>query len=335
MVSHNKRKKMEQTQIGYSKDRIDQLAKPKQSKQGYLTSFGQRQLVWGDKDGMWNITPASLQATAGQRTIQLSKPKKDWKDHTNEVFLYTYSCGRASPLQKLDRRRKLEKGNFIVSKRLDKLSEPKHKPGSKGKLWTYSCGRESPIWNIKKNVTDRPSTSDKRLALPKLPHKKFAPNRELRQDGRLSESFMNKLKAKASDNICGVRLESLAECKTSKEKDAKWSNKKYIDFGRPEQAIRPVLKETMSYQATEIIEKLAVPNVNRFKDYVPDRFHWPVSRAALQHKINEQTEKLAEPVQRPSMEHTQYDMNCFFVKSAALKAKCSNRLAELATPIHR
>ena len=91
----------------------------------------------------------------------------------------------------------------------------------------------------------------------------------------------------------------------------------------------------MDYSATDNIEKLAQPNESRFKDYIPDKFEWPVSRQALKHSLSERTEKLAEPVIRPSMEHTQYDMSAFFVKPASLKANCSSRLAELATPIHR
>ena len=329
-----------QTPKGYSRNRINQLATPKQNYQEYLTSFNERQLVWGDKDGMWNLTPNILKAKCGERTKQLAKPKMDWKDHTNEVHLYTFSCGRASPLLPGQKFGKTNKGKgqrnlTCNSERISNLAQPKHQPWtSKGKLWTFSCGRESPIWNVKKNVINRPSKNDERLALPKLPHRNFAPNRELRQDGRQSARFMMRLKEKG-DDICTERLESLAQAKMPKEHNAKWSNKKYLDLGYPEQAIRPVHKSTMEYSATANIDKLAQPNESRFKDYIPDQFEWPVSRGALKHKMSERTEKLSEPVIRPSMEHTQYDMNAFFVKPASLKANCSKRLEELSQPIYR
>lgn len=288
-ISHSKIYKMDQTKSasksGYSRHRIEQLAQPKQSKQEYLTSFNERQLCWGDKDGMWTITKGALTANPSDRIKELSRPKKDWKDHNEEVFLYTYSCGRVSPLRepkKFSKENEESYKNSYIVKKSTQLAKPKYEPGftSKGKLWTYSCGRESPIWKMKKNVTNRPNSSDKRLALPKISHRNFQPNRELRQDGRLSESFMAKLKAKG-DAVCTERIQALAECKTSKEKDARWSRKKYIEFGRPEQAIRPVIKECLEYQATDIIEKLAQPNESRFAKYVPDRFNWPVSKAAL------------------------------------------------------
>lgn len=331
MVSH------EETRKGYDKNRIQILAQPKESKQEYLTNFSRSRCVWGDRDVMWKISPAALKAQASGKMIQLSQPKKDFKDHKNEVHLYTYSCGRASPIREI---RKISKSNSTSwnNERIKKLAEPKHLPGSTqpGKLWTYSCGRESPIWDKPSysKTANRPSENDKRLALPKLPHKAFQPNRELRKDGRLPVQFIKKLKQKG-DSLCTERLEMLSQPKTSKEQDARWAGRKYLELGRPEKSIRPVYKSCLEYQASDIIENLAKPNTSRFKNYECDRFEWPVSRKALKYKITPKIDEMATPVVRPSMEHTQYDMNAFFVKPAALKAKCTPRLQELALPTNR
>ena len=322
-----------QTPTGYSRARIEQLAKPKVSKLEYLTGFNERQLVWGDKDSMWVLSPAALKARCGDRTKRLAKPKLDFKDHTNEVHLYTFSCGRASPLQKLFNQN--QNKTYKNSDRINQLARPKTLPSIAGKLWTFSCGRESPIWSAipkdkdgHKVSCNRPSSSDMRMALPKMPHKDFAPNMELRQDGRLSEKFLMKLKAKG-DGVCTERLMQLSEPKRSRRKEMD-----YIDSRHPEKEIRPVHPTTRAYEATDNIQNLAKPKMCTSR-YVPDRFKWPVSRAALKFKANENTNRLATPVIRPSMEHTQYDADAFRVKTSALKAVCGPRLEELATPVHR
>lgn len=333
MISH------EETRKGYDKIRIQALAQPKESKQEYLTNFSRSRCVWGDRDVMWKIPQKALKAKPSAKLIQLSQPKKDFKNHTDEVHLYTYSCGRASPIRELRQISRKDKNCSWDNMRIKKLAEPKHLPGSTqpGKLWTYSCGRESPIWDkplSNDKVKSRPSENDKRLALPKLPHKAFQPNRELRKDGRLPVQFIKKLKLKG-DSLCTERLEMLSQPKTLKEQDARWAGRKYLELGRPEKSIRPVYKSCIEYQASDIIENLAKPNTSRFKNYETDQFEWPVSRKALKYKITPKIDEMANPVVRPSMEHTQYDMNAFFVKPAALKAKCTPRLQELALPTNR
>merc|ERR1712188_123918 len=335
MGSHKMEPSEKTTRKGYDKNRIKHLARPKVSKQEYLTNFNSSQCVWGDKDGMWTISPAALKAKCTPALDLLAKPKESALK--NEVHLYTYSCGRQSPIQKHINKHKDNKIREVNYETIKRLAKPKHPHGSivPGKLWTYSCGRESPIWNMSRSkIINRPSTADKRLALPKLSHGDFQPNRELRQDGRLPARFIQKLKSKG-DSLCTERLENLSQPKTSKAKDAKWAGKKYLELGRPEKSIRPVYKECLEYQASDIIENLAKPNDSRFKKYKTDRFEWPVSRNALRHKITPRIDEMATPVVRPSMEHTQYDMNAFFVKPAALKAKCTNRLQELALPTNR
>ena len=88
---------------GYSRKRIEELAAFKRSKQDPLTSFESKQLRWGDKDSMWTVSDASKHTNPSKRLQQLAQPKKDFKDHTNEVHLYTFSCGRSSPLQNIRR----------------------------------------------------------------------------------------------------------------------------------------------------------------------------------------------------------------------------------------
>jgi len=310
---------------GYSRARIEQLAQPKKSKQEWLTNFEETQLRWGDKDTMCRLSRATLEAKCGQRTGFLAKSKRDWKDHTNEVHLYTYSCGRESPLQKLGK----VKRQASASSRIKLLAQPKQLPSISGKLWTYSCGRESPIWHVTPPSKERPSSGDRRLAKPKQNHKGFVRNRELRHDGRMSGSFIKKLVARG-DDVCTERLEVLAQSKQNRR-----SEENFIDLMQPEKCIRPVMRASLEATATNRVVELAQPNDSRYDHYIPDRFEWPVSQSALRATCSDNTEKLATPVIRPSMEHTQYDANAFFVKAAAKKASCSQRLESLSRPLQR
>jgi len=308
---------------GYSRKRIDELSTPKQSKQEYLTAFDNWQLRWGDHEPMWKITESAKKAQCGARTQNLAHPKKDFKNHDNEVHLYTYSCGRSSPI----RETRVQKS--ITTERIDQLARPKSLPTIAGKLWTYSCGRESPIWRTRKPAVNRPSEHDERLALPKLNHRNFVQNRELKADGRLNQKFMKKLTDRG-DAVCTDRLAQLSEPKANKRNE-----KNFFSQNAPEKAIRPVRKATIECTASSRVEELAKPNDKRYEHYHEDRFSWPVSKAALNHKSSDRTTVLAKAVQRPSMEHTQYDATVFFVKRPALTARCNARLAELATPIKR
>lgn len=315
---------------GFSKKRIDQLSKPKESKQEWGTEFDNWQLRWGDKDSMWQISKAAREAKAGDRIIQLSQPKKDFKNHEHEVHLYTYSCGRVSPLLEEEKQKIFKRHRKVeTTSRINQLAQPKSLPAISGKLWTFSCGRESPIWQTKKPHVSRPSPADERLALPKLSHKEFYQNRELRADGRLSKKFMKNLKARG-DTITTERLLQLSEPKMNKRNEAN-----FFDERQPERGIRPVRRGTLQASASDRVVFLSKPNDQRYKDYKEDRFEWPVSRGALQYKISDRAEVLSKPVIRPSMEHTQYDPDAFFVKKAALKGQCSNRLRELSVPIQR
>lgn len=315
---------------GYSRKRIEELAAFKRSKQDPLTSFESKQLRWGDKDSMWTVSDASKRTNPSKRLQQLAQSKKDFKDHTNEVHLYTFSCGRSSPLQNIRR------SQFQISDRIAKLAEPKRLPkinqiNANGSLWTYSCGRESPIWSGRRvdQIQDRPSKADCRLALPKINHKKFVPNRELRQDGRLSQAWYKKF-LERGDAICTERLDQLALPKHRTD-----PNICFIDSRQPEQSIRPVRKGALNTTASSRLEELAQPNEKRYEGFVPDRFRWPVSKRALKHSSSDRTTALATPVVRPSMEHTQYDPDAFFVKPAAMKAKCSERIQQMAIAIQR
>lgn len=308
---------------GYSRKRIEQLSTPKQSKQEYSTGFDNWQLRWGDKDSMWQITEAAKKAQCGKRTQNLSHPKKDFKNHDHEVHLYTYSCGRSSPL----RETRIQKA--ITTERIDQLARPKTLPTIAGKLWTYSCGRESPIWRTRKPAVSRPSEHDERLALPKLNHRSFVQNRELKADGRLNQKFMKKLTDRG-DAICTDRLAQLSEPKANKRNE-----QNFFSENAPERSIRPVGAATINCTASSRVEELSKPNDKRYEHYKQDQFSWPVSKGALKYTISDRTDTLAKPVIRPSMEHTQYDATVFFVKKPALTARCNARLAELATPIRR
>jgi len=317
---------------GYSRKRIEQLSTPKQSKQEYSTGFDNWQLRWGDKDSMWHISDAAKKAACSERLQSLSCPKKDFKNHDHEVHLYTYSCGRSSPLNETHNKmpdvvKRVRK--IGASQRIKELAQPKTLPTIAGKLWTYSCGRESPIWQTRKPSVKRPSEHDERLALPKLNHRNFVQNRELKADGRLNQSFIKKLQDRG-DNVCTDRLASLSEAKANKRNE-----NNFFSENAPEKCIRPVMKATIEATASERVEELAKPNDKRYENYRADQFSWPVKRAALHHKITDRTQTLSKAVVRPSMEHTQYDPTVFFVKKPALTARCSNRLAELANPIKR
>jgi len=314
------------TTSGYSRARIEKLSVPKESKQEWATGFDSWQLRWGDKDSMWQITDAAKQARPKKRTLKLAVPKKDFQNHNQEVHLYTFSCGRSSPIRKIE---KLEHTRVQATNRIQQLAQPKTLPGISGKLWTYSCGRESPIWRTKKPSINRPSENDERLALPKISHKEFQPNRELKANGRLNPNFVRKL-LNRGDSVCTDRLAVLADPKPNKRDEGKFADRRH-----PEMAIRHPNVATLKATPSERISELAKPNDKRYEKYIHDRFEWPVSKKAMKAMVTDRTTKLASPVVRPSMEHTQYDPDAFFVKAAAKQAKCSQRLQDLSAPIQR
>jgi len=60
--------------------RLVKLAKPKESKAVWMTSFWP--IVWGNQDMMWPISRAALSANSSERLMTLATPKKDFQlDH--------------------------------------------------------------------------------------------------------------------------------------------------------------------------------------------------------------------------------------------------------------
>lgn len=293
--------------------RLIKLAKPKESKAVWMTSFWP--LVWGNQEPMRPISSAALSASASERLIALATPKKDFQlDHPIKCNreLYTYSCGRESmiwgahPLA----------SNANISTRVAQLAVPK--AAAEGykeqrEAYIFSCGRSSPIWYLSKAAkTAEERESTLRLATPKKAHPQYQPERDV--PWPVSEA------AKQAES--STRVEQLARPKTRQDRlvrEPTWrvssASRRAVASARVQELAKPK-KTVEGYLSCKEVER-------------------PISRGTLRITASERTQGLAKPMIRETMDHVQFNPDAFSVSESARKANPSQRIVELAQPLSR
>ncbi|KAK6493371.1 testicular haploid expressed gene protein-like, partial [Huso huso] len=232
---------------------------------------------------------------------------------------FLHSCGQGSSIWKIP----LSALNFEPSERLKKLANPKRfsKDYQENRpAFDLGCGRGSTIWHVSP-AAQFCETSPRvlQLACPKTCNLEFKYNKEV-------ETYISLGTRMASIT---PRLECLSIPKIKEDSHL------YFDRGQPEQPIRPVSKPACKALATSRIQQLAkhkeIPS-----NYLPERgVMWAITSTVRNSSASPRTVELAKPIMRQPMDMLQYDTEAFKVKALAKKSMCTQRIKELAEPIHR
>ncbi|XP_064414945.1 sperm microtubule associated protein 2-like [Latimeria chalumnae] len=298
--------------------RLLELAKPKESKKIWCTSFGEK-IVWGNQELITPITTAALNAKASERIISLAKPKRNYQQSADKSRpLFHYSCGRPSVICEVP----LAAIKAISSERLKKLAEPKKRTVEYWKqrsLDTSEYG--SPIWTVSSAAKSVKTTKHTvQLAQPKPLHKDYASDREV--ESHVTNAAKN---AEASE-----RVEQLSNPKSREDFLC-------FEIGPMEVPIRPVSKAATFFVATPSVIQLS-KSKKLAPECVPECV-LPISEAAKHAIATSRTKELSRPMTRTNVDNAQYyiqyNMDAFGVKEAAKSAVCSSRVKELAVPIQR
>ncbi|XP_039324275.2 sperm microtubule associated protein 2-like isoform X1 [Saimiri boliviensis] len=285
-----------------------------------------------------------------KRIQNLSKPKKQWGTPDRKLF-----WGNQDPI------RPVSQGALKIqlSKRLEKLAQPKevsHYYIPNRPQYLYSCGRESVIWEMNPPALFRqPSKRLQRLAQPRgfkrqcLLNRPFSDylTRDSLQISDPSPRILQLSIAKGTDpkyhpskNMqTNISLSTLSAIPTPRIVDLAHPRIKLeglcYERQRTELPIRPVTTAAMLAKPSPRTIALA-KSKSVHQDYLPDRnAHWPVSYAATHSKASPRIQELANPNKRAPVHIVYYDPDVFKVKPAALKARCPQRIRELAQPLSR
>ncbi|RMX47825.1 hypothetical protein pdam_00008552, partial [Pocillopora damicornis] len=293
--------------------RLVKLAKPKESKAVWMTSFWP--IVWGNQDMMWPISRGALTANASGRLMALATPKKDFQlDHPSKCSRgqYVYSCGRSSVIW--DMQPSALKAN--ISTRVSQLAEPKKSPPQheeQREAYIFSCGRSSPIWQVSqtaKTAEERELTL--RLAHAKRCHPDYRPGREV--PWSVSEP--------AKRAVTSARTEQLARPKTRQD-------------GLIREPTWRVSSASMRTVASARVQELSKAK-QTVEGYLPCReTEWHITRNTLRAIASDRIQNLSKPIIRETMDHLQFNPDAFTVRETAKKATASSRVVELAQPIAR
>nr|XP_039324276.1 testicular haploid expressed gene protein-like isoform X2 [Saimiri boliviensis boliviensis] len=246
---------------------------------------------------------------------------------------------------------------FFSRKRIQNLSKPKKQWGTPDRpQYLYSCGRESVIWEMNPPALFRqPSKRLQRLAQPRgfkrqcLLNRPFSDylTRDSLQISDPSPRILQLSIAKGTDpkyhpskNMqTNISLSTLSAIPTPRIVDLAHPRIKLeglcYERQRTELPIRPVTTAAMLAKPSPRTIALA-KSKSVHQDYLPDRnAHWPVSYAATHSKASPRIQELANPNKRAPVHIVYYDPDVFKVKPAALKARCPQRIRELAQPLSR
>lgn len=293
--------------------RIFLLAKPKEPYIGWHTCVGPN-VMWGTQAMIWPVSPQALKGSASQRTQVLATPKKDFKAGTVNQSRpqYFYSAGRSSVIWDVSDPAKQAE----ASDRLSELAQ--HKTGhpeftNDRSQYVYSCGRESPIWTLStatQNCGERPRTTT--LANYRDYHPNYQGERQI-------QSIVSEA---AKSTQPSERISNLASAKKRPE-------------GPFREPLWPVSEQAKSVVATPRCAELAraKPLAEGFQ--LHREIEWPISKAARRAQASTRITALAQPVNRATMDHVQFNPYAFQVKESALTGQMPKRIADLYSIINR
>lgn len=257
------------------------------------------------------------------RIMELARPK--FSKAVWETIEPPIIWGNQEPMKPLNKASLRAKATHRVSD----LATPKqnfqldHPQKCSRHYYLHSCGRSSVIWNVSP-VAMQTQTSRRieQLATPKQIHSEYKEDRPnyVLDCGRSSPILdVSEAARKASERS---RTKTLALPKIT-----------HKDYQPPRTVQWIVSHDAQEAVPTDRLEQLAVPK-NR-KDGSFRNPEWVVSRSARNAKANGRLHELAKPKQLTESYRPNLDIEELKVPVAALKAKLTERIDALATPIIR
>jgi len=256
---------------------------------------------WGNQEPLRKIKFSNSLPSA--RLIKLAQPKKNFtRPELQPVPQYRFSCGRGSEIEATIRLQKRNRRATSPSARLTELAKPIHRP------------------HIEKVDPVRKISEATKHAVPSDRIEELAKPIKISNDFCIDRPLVQRVSASATQVSCSDRVLELAKPNPKK--------------CRNQPIIKKVTKGALKYQASDRIKEIAKPA--RPHNYeIPRLEFWLVKQSAIKGKTPSVSPHLIVKAKRESMELAQFDPNAFLVSEAAKKAKCSERINELAQPIKR
>uniref|UniRef100_A0A8C6RIX2 Sperm microtubule associated protein 2 like n=1 Tax=Nannospalax galili TaxID=1026970 RepID=A0A8C6RIX2_NANGA len=280
-----------------------------------------------------------------KRTQVLSKPKVQWGTPDRRLF-----WGNQDPIHPVSEKALKAR----LTKRLEDLAQPKmvsRRYVPNRAQYYYSCGRESEIWKVPlPALFTQPSIRIQQLAQPNKFKRQSLSDFSARQSLHFADPSPRILQLSAAKNPDPNYIPpKTIETKISLSTLGAIASQRIIDLSHPkikleglcyerertELPIRPVAPAALLAKASERTVALAKSKPVH-EDYLPAReAQWQISYAATNPKLSDRILELANPNTRTPVHVVYYDPDVFKVKPAALKARCSARIKELAKPLLR
>ncbi|XP_004706404.1 testicular haploid expressed gene protein-like [Echinops telfairi] len=291
----------------FTRKRIHSLAKPKKQ-----WGIPERKLLWGNQDPIRPISQSALMARLSKRLQYLANPKETSRHYIPNRSLHFYSCGRNSVIWEIPSAALFSH----PSKRLKKLAQPKKcfAPSLRNcKVEQESDSRRATSANI-------PYASPRilRLSLAKGMDPHYLPPKKI--GTKIPLSTLSAVATPRMVDLAHPRIKIEGMC---------------YETGKSEVPVRPVSFAATHASASPRLMTLA-KNKSVHPDYIPDReAQWPISYAATHSQVSPRVQELSIPSPRSPVRTAAFELDVFKVKPAAMKAKCSARILELAQPVRR
>ncbi|XP_078533700.1 sperm microtubule associated protein 2-like [Lissotriton helveticus] len=286
-------------QESYSPDepsnRILQLARPKEDKREWATSF--KKLVWGNQDPIWPHSFSALSTTQSKRIISLAKPKKVFQPQPQRLPFQNGWRSATERVPCMD----------VPSDRILRLAEPK-------KRFVTPTEQRQNTAALSYKASDRLL----QLACPRPVHSDYRAARE--EPVRSKASAIQARTPEGAHCLSNPKSRKAALC---------------FPLEKTELPIRPISKMARCAVATPRMEELAKPKHFSTECQPGRSSIWHVSRRTARAIATPRTVELAQPVKRVPMNTAQYNPDAFIVKEAAKKALCSSWNETLSKPISR
>ncbi|XP_075399693.1 sperm microtubule associated protein 2-like [Tenrec ecaudatus] len=289
----------------FTRKRIHNLAKPKKQ-----WGIPERKLFWGNQDPIRPISQSALRARLSKRLEYLANPKETSRHYIPNRSLYYYSSGRDSVIWEIPSAALSSR----PSKRVKKLAQPKRcfAPSLRNCKVEQESDRET--------LTNIPYASPRilRLSLAKGMDPHYLPPKKI--GTKIPLSTLSAVATPRTVDLAHPRIKIEGLC---------------YETGKSEMPVRPVSFAATQASASPRLMTLA-KNKSVHPDYIPAReAQWPISYAATHSQVSPRVQELSIPSPRSPVRTAAFELDVFKVKPAAMKAKCSARIQELAQPVHR
>ncbi|KAM6220897.1 sperm microtubule associated protein 2-like [Rhynchocyon petersi] len=296
----------------FPRKRVHDLSKPKRQ-----WGTPDRKLYWGNQDPIHPISQNALKTQLTRRIELLAQPKRVSRQYLPNRPLYYYSCGKESVIWESPSPTLFHQ----PSKRLQKLSQPRKHPEE------YVGNRS--LSNSERDSLKIPEASPRilRLSVAKGTDPHYLPPKKI--GTKVSFSALNAIASPRIVDLAHPRIKREGLCYERERCEMPIRPVRHHCFGILRLITTAAMRATASPRVTALAKSKSLP-----EDYLPVReVYWPVSYAATHSRLSSRIRELANPNLRSPVHAVYYDPEVFKVKPAALKAKCSARIQQLAKPV--